>query len=177
MTAPKGHSGYSTPKQRKQERDHIVWVDEVFNEFKSQDDRWEKRKYITVAEIIGEENVVFARRKDGSSNQIESDGGIIFWDNILLGVCEDKYQTNFQNACERGCKYQVYFNLKPNQIFLSVGGKGFEFDLEEGSGLSTGTFYDMVKYRGYSIAINETEDQFKTRLRVWFNTLRSIAGV
>ena len=37
---------------------------------------------IDFAEIIGEENVLYARRKDGSSNQIESDGGIIFWDNV-----------------------------------------------------------------------------------------------
>jgi hypothetical protein len=48
---------------------------------------------------------------------------------------------------------------------------GFEFDTNRHGGGATGTLYDIMKYRGYSIAMNETEQEFKTRLRNWFKGL------
>jgi len=171
MTAKKGTHSFSSGKQTKHENKHISLVQEIYDEFKCHDDKWDKRKMVTVAELIGEENVNYARHMTGNSNEIYSDGGVIFYDGKIVGLCEDKYQQDHRNSCERACKYQVYMDLKPNQIFLSCGGVGFEFDTNRHGGGATGTLYDIMKYRGYSIAMNETEQEFKTRLRNWFKGL------
>ena len=89
----------------------------------------------------------------------------------IVGVCENKYQKDHRNACERACKYQVYFNFKPSQVFLSCSGEGYTFDTDRWGGGATGTMYDIMKYNGTFIIINPTEQEFKQTLRDWFKQL------
>ena len=146
MTARKGTDSFTTKESFISEEKHISLVDEIFNEFKSIDDKWKIVKGVSTEDIIGKENVVNAKRMDGTSTEILSDGGIIYYDGKIVGVCENKYQKDHRNACERACKYQVYFNFKPSQVFLSCSGEGYTFDTDRWGGGATGTMYDIMKY-------------------------------
>ena len=171
MTAPKGTPSFGDEKQRKQEKRHVRLVREVYEEFKSKDDKWHCQREYSLVDFLGEENVINARRMDGSSNTVKSDGGFIFYDGKLVGVAEDKHQKTFENACERAWKYAGMYLLKPYQIFITCGGKGYDFDLTKRSGRSTATMYDSMVKHGYWIAKNETNEEIKTRLRDWFKQL------
>ncbi|MBA87361.1 MAG: hypothetical protein CMB29_04790, partial [Euryarchaeota archaeon] len=92
MTARKGTDSFTTSESFISEEKHISLVNEIFNEFKSIDDKWEKKKEIRTEDLIGKENIINAIRMDGTSTEIVSDGGIIFYDGKIVGVCENKYQ-------------------------------------------------------------------------------------
>ena len=171
MTAKKGTDSFTTKESFISEEKHISLVDEIFNEFKSIDDKWKIVKGVSTEDIIGKENVVNAKRMDGTSTEILSDGGIIFYDGKIVGVCENKYQKDHRNACQRACIYQVYFNFKPSQVFLSCTGEGYTFDTDRWGGGATGTMYDIMKVRGTFIILNPTEQEFKQTLRDWFKQL------
>ena len=171
MTAKKGTDSFTTKESFISEKKHISLVDEIFNEFKSIDDKWEKKKAIRTEDLIGKENIINAIRMDGTSTEIVSDGGIIFYDGKIVGVCENKYQKDHRNACQRASIYPLYFNIKPSQVFLSCTGEGYTFDTDRWGGGATGTMYDIMKSKGTFIILNPTEQEFKQTLRDWFKQL------
>tara|TARA_R100000742_G_C4269284_1_gene87759 strand:+ start:140 stop:667 length:528 start_codon:yes stop_codon:yes gene_type:complete len=175
MTAKKGTDRFTTTESLISEEKHISLVDEIFNEFKSLDDKWNKVKGIPTEDLIGKENIIYAKCMNGTSTKINSDGGIILYDDKVVGVCENKYQKDHRNACERVCKYTLYFDIKPSQVFLSCSGEGYTFDTDRWGGGQTGTMYDILKFRGVSIILNPTEDKFKQTLRDWFKQLCDVS--
>ena len=70
MTARKGTDSFTTSESFISEEKHISLVDEIFNEFKSIDDKWEIKKGVSTEDLIGKENVVNARRMDGTSTAV-----------------------------------------------------------------------------------------------------------
>ena len=70
MTAKKGTDSFTTKESFISEEKHISLVDEIFNEFKSIDDKWKIVKGVSTEDIIGKENVVNAKRMDGTSTEI-----------------------------------------------------------------------------------------------------------
>ena len=149
MTAQKGKGHkFTTEKSKKSESKHIRLISEVFNEFRLKDPKWSKRKKIGIDELIGEENVRYARQCNKRKNKpcnVESDGGLIYYDGKLVGACDDKFQTNRKNAVQRAAIYKLYFDQEYNQILISCNGAGFKMpDLSVEGGSSTGVWIDIA---------------------------------
>ena len=123
MTARKGTDSFTTSESFISEEKHISLVDEIFNEFKSIDDKWEIKKGVSTEDLIGKENVVNAIRMDGKSTEILSDGGIIYYDGKIVGVCENKYQKITEMLAKERVNIRCFSTLNLVKCFYHVVGK------------------------------------------------------
>ena len=152
----------SSPESISSEEKHIDHVAAVISEM---GDEWESRKSVTIEELLGHPGE-YSRRKDGTSQEWESDGGFIFHRGQLVGACENKYQKTRENACERVCKY-LTFLLAP-QLFISCVGPGF---VKKDGGGSTGPLIDMLRHKGATVLENVDEKEFTRELKLWLKNL------
>ncbi len=159
MTAPVGTAAFTTVSSKESERLHSLWVDDVMNE-KGPD--WTLRKSVKVSDILATKGMVneYALRKNGDSNEINSDGGFIFYKDKMVGCAENKYQVARQNACERSLKYGTF--VPWSGCFISVGGTGF---IKKSGGGSTGTFIEIARFSGATLVENANETVFKNAFR------------
>jgi len=141
-------------------------IDYVFMVVSRRGPEWEIRKSVTIEEILGCRGE-YSRQANGKSQRWEADGGFIFYKNNLVGVCENKWQTSPQNACERVCKYLTF--LEGRQMFVSCEGPGFV--KIKGSG-STGPLIDMLRYAGATVLENVTDPvEYASELNRWLDSL------
>lgn len=151
------------------EKNHTQWIREVVRELGP---NWMIRKSISIEEIIGKKPEYALLNDDGDSQYWYSDGGFFYrksengtWK--LVGVAENKWQKNRENACERAFRYLSF--LKGSQIFISCSGLGFT---KKNGGGATGPTIEMLKFAGsYVIENVNDEESFKAEFRNWVNTL------
>ena len=145
------------------ENRHIDLVAQVIREMGSD---WSIRKSMPIEEIIGYLGK-YSRNANGKSQAWFSDGGFIYHKDILVGVCENKWQAARANACERVCKYLAF--MQPRQLFVSCEGPGF-IPLDGGG--ATGPLIDVLRWRGATVLENVTDPvEYKRQLYVWLNSL------
>ena len=127
---------------------------------------WKIKKSLTIEKITGKPGE-YSLTKAGKSQRWEADGGFVFYDDKLVGVCENKWQDNRENACERAFRYLSF--LSGSQMFVSCEGPGFA--LINGGG-STGPVIDMLRYAGATVLENVTsEQQYLDHLNKWLDSL------
>lgn len=154
------------------EKNHTQWIREVVRELGP---NWMIRKSISIEEIIGKKPEYALLNEAGDSQSWKSDGGFFFrkskagtW--TLVGVAENKWQKNRENACERAFRYLSF--LKGSQIFISCAGPGFT---KKNGGGATGPTIEMLKFSGaYVIENVNDEESFKAEFRNWVNTLNVV---
>jgi hypothetical protein len=144
---------------------HNQWVKDVIDKMGSD---WKIQKSIKILDINS--NAEYSFGQNEKSLTWASDGGFIVYKGVIVGVCENKYQRNVQNACERVFRYLSF--MKGSQIFVSCSGEGFK---KINGGGSTGPTIDMLRFCGAYVLENVIEeDAFKIHLRKW---LRKISDV
>ena len=127
---------------------------------------WSIRKSISIEEIMGYLGE-YSRNANGESQTWFSDGGFIYYKDILVGVCENKWQVARANACERVCKYLTF--MSGSQLFVSCEGPGF---IRLDGGGSTGPLIDMLRFAGATVLENVTDPvEYKRQLYLWLNSL------
>lgn len=135
---------------KESEKVHIKWVNEVFSTLGSD---WTRMKSLPICE--------------GSKQVWESDGGWIYYKGKLVGVAENKWQKNRQNAVERGFRYLA--KLSPSRIFISCSGPGFAESVSKGS---TDAFVIVARDAGINVLVNvDDEMEFKSNFITWLNSL------
>jgi hypothetical protein len=133
------------------EKLHIKWIDEVFSTLGSE---WYRKKSLPICE--------------GSKQVWESDGGWIYHNGKLVGVAENKWQKNRNNAVERGFRYLAEFD-EPHRILVSCSGPGFAESRSKGS---TDSFIIKARMKGMNVLVNVIDEQeFKGEFSKWLNTL------
>ena len=144
-------------------------IDHVVEAIKSMGPDWEIRKSITIEDILGEPGE-YSFLANGNSQRWESDGGWIYRNNKLVGVCENKWQASRKNACERAFRYLgVFRGDEAWRIFVSCEGPGF---VNQFGGGATGPFIDIMNHAGATVLENEHDpDEYARRLREWLNRL------
>ena len=143
---------------------HNQWVRDIINEMGLD---WSIQKSVNITDIFVDAEYSFDKR--GKSQTWESDGGFIVYKGDIVGVCENKYQKSYQNACERVFRYLSF--MKGSQIFVSCSGNGFK---KRNAGGSTGPTIDMLKYCGAYVLENVIdEDEFKVHLRKWLDKIKN----
>lgn len=143
---------------------HNQWVRDIINEMGAD---WGIQKSVNITDIFVDAEYSFDKR--GKSQIWESDGGFITYKGDIVGVCENKYQKSYQNACERVFRYLSF--MKGSQIFVSCSGDGFK---KRNAGGSTGPTIDMLKYCGAYVLENViSEDEFKVHLRKWLEKIKN----
>jgi hypothetical protein len=159
MTAPVGTASFTTVDSKESERQHSLWVNDVIKE-KGPD--WTLRKSVKVSDILATKGMdnEYALRINGDSNEINSDGGFIFYKDKMVGCAENKYQTARQNACERALKYGTFVPWRG--CFISVDGTGF---IKKRGSHATGTFIEMARFAGATLVENANETEFKNAFR------------
>lgn len=127
---------------------------------------WKIKKSLTIEEITGKPGE-YSLLSSGESQSWHADGGFVFYDDKLVGVCENKWQKARENACERVCKYLTF--LHGSQMFVSCEGPGFV--LTNGGG-STGPLIDMLRYAGATVLENvASEQEYLDHLNKWLDSL------
>ena len=155
----------TSPESHASEVLHNQWVSEVIKEMGAE---WKIKKSVKILDL--NPNAEYSFGQNEKSLTWASDGGFIVYKGVIVGVCENKYQKNVQNACERVFRYLSF--MKGSQIFVSCSGKGFKKIFGGGS---TGPTIDMLKFSGAYVLENVIEeDAFKIHLRKW---LRKISDV
>ena len=167
MTAPVGTKAFTTKESTEPEKNHTQWIHDVIDEL---GEDWSIRYAMPISEVLGEEPI-YARLKNGKSQEWISDGGYIFNKEKLVGVAENKWQKERENACERACRYLTF--LKGPQLFISTAGPGFV--LKDGGG-ATGPFIDMLRYCGACVTENVNDEQgFKDIFKNWVLSLKEFS--
>jgi len=155
----------TSPESHASEVLHNKWVSEVIKEMGAD---WKIKKSIKIIDINPNAEYSFGQTK--KSLTWVSDGGFIVYKGVIIGVCENKYQKNVQNACERVFRYLSF--MKGSQLFVSCSGEGFKKIFGGGS---TGPTIDMLRFCGAYVLENvNEEDEFKNHLKEW---LRKISNV
>ena len=163
MTAPVGTAPFTSKESFTSEENHTQWILDVITELGSD---WSLRYTMTIEELIGK-RPVYGLKKDGTSQEWESDGGYIFYKRKLVGVAENKWQRARENVCERACRYFTF--LRGPQIFISCYGPGFI--LKNGGG-ATGPLLDMLMFSGACVTENVNEEkEFKYIFKNWVTSL------
>jgi hypothetical protein len=155
----------TSTESKKSEKRHIKLIAEEVN---SMGPDWGLKKSLTIEEIVGKE-AEYSKTKKGISQRWDSDGGFIFYQEKLVGVCENKYQANRENACERVCKYLTFLN--GSQMFVSFEGPGFE---KIYGGGSTGPLIDTLRHAGATVLENVSDEaEYRRHIRRWLESLKS----
>jgi len=145
------------------ERRHIEYVSRAVSQ---RGPEWTIKKSITIKEILGHQGE-YSRKKNGKSQEWQSDGGFIYYKDILVGVCENKWQTARENACERVCKYLTF--MKGRQMFVTCRGPGFT--RLDGGG-STGPLVDLLRFAGATVLVNVVDPvDIERQLNTWLDSL------
>ena len=135
---------------KESEKVHIQWVNEVFETMGSD---WTRKKSLPI--------------REGSKQVWMSDGGWIYYKGKLVGVAENKWQKNRQNAVERGFRYLA--KVSPFRIFISCSGPGFMESVNKGS---TDAFVIVAQDAGMNVLVNVTDEmEFKSHFVTWLNSL------
>ncbi len=130
---------------------------------------WEIKKSLTIEEITGHQNE-YSRKANGKSQEWQSDGGFLYYRGKLVGVCENKWQKNRENACERAFRYLALFEGR--QMFVSCEGPGFK---KVDGGGSTGPTIDMLRFAGATVVENLSDEaEYRQHLKLWIESLRSV---
>jgi hypothetical protein len=133
------------------EKLHIKWINDIFSTLGPE---WTRKRSLPICE--------------GSNQVWESDGGWIYYNDVLVGVAENKWQKNRQNAVERGFRYLAEFE-EAHRIFVSCSGPGFAESVNKGS---TDAFVIKARNRGMVVLVNVSDEQdFKNQFLTWLNNL------
>ena len=179
MTARTGTEAFETETSRQAEKKHTKWVKEIVSEFGSD---FRIAYSITISDIVGRENNLWAWKLNGKSATYKADGGFIFCKDDLIAVCEHNHQNTDKNACERAPKYLTF--MHDHELFISTSGPGFSEEMMNEGSTATAKFLAVAMFgykrkgleRGAGISHNENEEEFKKTFREWFEYRVSVMG-
>lgn len=162
MTAPKGSNSFTTKESITSERFHKEIIDEVYEELKNEDPNWEIRHSISLEELFNRPCEYALHVRNKKSLTFEADGGWIFYNGKLVGVAENKYQSNTTNALERAHRYR---GLVPNEnLFISITAP---IQSAVAKVIETANFF------GHFVVVNVTDkDEFRAKVVEWFNIMK-----
>jgi len=166
MTAPKGSNPFTTEESSASEKFHTKIIHEVFEELKNKDPNWNKRHSVSLEELFGRPckyALDFRKgKKNGKSLTYEADGGWIYYKDYLVGVAENKYQSNVTNAMERVHRYR---GLIPDEnLFVSINAP-----LKS----AVAKVVESLDFFGVFLVVNvDDEDDFRKEVVKWFNNMK-----
>lgn len=163
MTAPVGTAPFTTKQSKDSEKFHIRVIYEVFCEYQKNDPNWEMRHSVFLDELFNKPCKYALNVKTKKSLCFEADGGWIFYKRILVGVSENKYQSNTTNAIERVHRYR---GLVPNQnLFISITAP---IQSAVAKVIETLDFFNVF------LVINVTdENEFRKKVIEWFEVMKA----
>ena len=114
---------------------------------------WSLERSISIEETMGSLGE-YSILQSGKSQKQFADGGILCFKGRKVGVFENKYQANRNNACQRAALWGLIFPWR--RCFFSFSGPGFKLKKMGGS---TGPLIDLLRFRGSTVLENEKDDQ------------------
>jgi len=163
MTAPVGTAPFTTKESQASENFHNRVIREVFREYQKNDSNWEIRHSISVEELYNKPCKYALDVRTKKSLVFEADGGWIFYNGKLIGVGENKFQTNTTNAMERAHRYR---GLVPNEnLFISINAPVQS---------AVAKVIETLDFFGVFVVVNVTdEDKFRNKVVEWFEVMKA----
>lgn len=163
MTAPVGTAPFTTEESKTSENFHNRVISEVFSEYKKHDPNWEIRFRITLEELYNRPCKYALSVNTRKSLVFEADGGWIFYKGKVIGVGENKYQSNSTNAIERAHRYR---GLVPDQnLFISINAPVRS---------AVAKVIETLDFFGVFVVVNVTDElEFREKVIEWFEVMKA----
>lgn len=163
MTAPVGTASFTTEESQTSEDFHNRVIREVFSEYQKNDPNWEIKFSISLEELYNRPCKYALDVRTKKSLVFEADGGWIFYNGKIVGVGENKYQSNTTNAIERAHRYR---GLVPNQnLFISINAPVRS---------AVAKVIETLDFFGVFVVVNVTDEvEFRKKVVEWFEVMKA----
>ena len=162
MTAPIGTDYFTTKESFQSEKFHTLLIKEVFDDMQKKDPNWSIKHSVSLEELMGRPCKWALDSRTKKSLVYEADGGWIFYKNQIVGVAENKYQSNVTNAIERTHRYRGFI-LNQN-LFVSINAPIRS---------AVAKVVETLDFFGVFLVVNVTDkDVFRQKVVEWFDVMK-----